>query len=253
MVRQRRLAAFAIADHDTVEGYELAEALIEPGDPELVPAVEMSCSGDDVDLHLLGYGFDPQSEILAQALSEFRKRRNQRGLKMVEKLGELGVDISFEDVVRCAGSAPVGRPHVAQALFEAGVTDSYDMAFHKYIGDRGPAFVPKVNTKPSDAIDIIHRSGGVAVLAHPMINHTYDHIEVLVRNGLDGVEVWHPEHKQSDTDRLKHIAEKHGLLVTGGSDYHGRPGRYGSIGSEPVQLEILKRLKQAVLDKRGTC
>lgn len=252
MVRQRGLVAFAIADHDTIAGYELARELLGSNDAELVPAVELSCSGDNVDLHMLGYCFDPASEILDAALVEFRKRRNQRGLKMVEKLGGLGVGIGYDEVARCAGSAPVGRPHVAQALFEAGVVDSYDMAFQKYIGDRGPAYVPKANMEPAEAIEIIHRSGGVAVLAHPMINHTYDHLDMLVEVGLDGVEVWHPEHRISDTDRLKHMAEKHDLLITGGSDYHGRPGRYGSVGSEPVRLEILERLKQAVRDKRGT-
>jgi predicted metal-dependent phosphoesterase TrpH len=251
MVRRRSLAAFAIADHDSVEGYWAAEELIGADDPELIPAVELSCSGKDVDLHMLGYCFDPSSQVLAEALVEFRKRRNQRGLQMVEKLGELGVDISYDDVLRCAGAAPVGRPHVAQALFEAGVVDNYDMAFHKYIGDHGPAYVPKVNMHPADAIGIIHRSGGVAVLAHPMINHVYDHLKMLVEAGLDGLEAWHPEHKISDTDRLKHMAEKHSLLVTGGSDYHGRPGRYGTVGSEPVRAEVAERLKEVAHDKRG--
>ncbi len=251
MVRQRGLAAFAIADHDTIQGYWIARDIVGSMDPELVPAVELSCSGDDVDLHLLGYCFDPSSTTMMEALAEFRKRRNQRGLKIVERLGELGVDIGYDEVVRCAGPAPVGRPHVAQALFEAGVVDSYDMAFHKYIGDRGPAFVPKVNMEPADAIEIIHLSGGLAVLAHPMINHTHDHLEMLVDRGLDGLEVWHPEHRVSDTDRLKHMADKHGLLITGGSDYHGRPGRPGSVGSEPVRLEILERLKEAAREKRG--
>jgi predicted metal-dependent phosphoesterase TrpH len=250
-VRDRGLAAFAIADHDTVEGFLEARELLKSGDPELVPAVELSCSRGNGDLHVLAYCFDPEFPELREALQQFQETRNQRGRLMVQKLNDMGIDISFTTVEECANGAPVGRPHVADALRRIGAVSSFDAAFNKYIGDRAPAFVPKPNVLPRDAIDMIHRAGGVAVLAHPMVARVFLQLDELVEDGLDGVEAFHPDHRRAEADRLVSTAERHRLVVTGGSDFHGREKKYGLIGSEPVTVDHLLKLKQAAEQKRG--
>lgn len=250
-VRDRRLVGFSVTDHDTIDGFRDIKAMLVEGDPELIPGVELSCSGPNGDLHMLAYCFDPDHPELASALEDFRERRNQRGQKMVQRLNDLGLQVNYETVVGCAAGAPVGRPHVAEALVELGIVSDFDTAFHKYLGDHAPAFVPKENMSPEEAIDLIHACQGLAVVAHPMIHKAVDSVEALSEKGLDGIEAWHPDHRQSDVDRLKHMAERFDLLITGGSDYHGRGGRNGSVGSEPVGVEIIQKLSAAAQRRRG--
>jgi len=250
-VRKRDLRAFSITDHDTLAGYREVRSLIVAGDPELVVGVELSCSSDNGDLHMLAYAFDPDSERMLGALRDFREKRNRRGRLMVEKLNELKIDVSFDEVEKVAAGAPIGRPHVAEAMYRKKAVGTYEQAFEKYIGQNGPAFVPKPDFAPVQAIRLIHEARGVAVIAHPMINNTFEQIESLAGSGLDGIEVYHPHHKQSQTDHLKHLATRFRLLCCGGSDFHGREGRYGKIGSEPVPVEYLDRLKECAKQKRG--
>lgn len=246
MVRDQSLEAFAITDHDTLSGYQIVKEQLTPTDPELVPGVEISCATANGDVHLLGYLFDPDNVELGQALEEFRIRRNQRGLKMVQKLNEMGVGISYDEVEACAAGAPVGRPHVAAAMVKSGAIDHYLVAFRKYIGDNGPAYVAKENMPPLQAIRMIHQAGGVAVMAHPMVADAIDLLEELVGYGLDGLEAYYPDHTAADTKRLIEKARRHRLVVTGGSDFHGRQGRPGHVGSEPVGIELLEALKKRV-------
>ncbi len=251
LVRKRALKAFAVADHDTLSGYEAVRDLLEDGDPELVPAVELSCSSPSGDLHMLGYLFDAEDETLNNTLTEFQKNRNQRGHLMVQRLNDLGVEVTMEAVAQCADGAAIGRPHVAQAIFEQKYVHRYEDAFRKYIGDNAPAFVPKTNYSPAQAIELIHVAGGLAVLAHPMINATIRQVDELTEMGLDGIEVYHPLHKQSEIDKLKHVASEHNLVCTGGSDFHGREGRYGAVGSEAVPAAFLDAMKARVTQQRG--
>ena len=251
LVRDRGLSAFAITDHDTIDGFLAVRGMLENGDPELVPGVELSCTRPGGDLHILAYFFDPECAQLKDALQHFRETRNQRGRLMVQKLNDMDIDLSFDTVEECANGAPVGRPHVADALCKIGVVDDFDMAFRKYIGDKAPAYVPKSNVRPRDAIDLIHQAGGLAVLAHPMVARVFLMLEELVDYGLDGVEAFHPDHRRSESDRLVSMADRYHLLVTGGSDFHGREKKLGLIGSEPVTADHLLKLKQAAKQKRG--
>ena len=252
MVRNRKLAAFAIVDHDTLAGYFETKEMLHDGDPDLVAGVEFSCSSGKKDLHILGYLFDTDSMVLTSALSKFHKQRNKRGHVIVERLNELGVDITFEDVEKCAAGAPLGRPHVAAVMHAMKAVNTYEQAFEKYIGDNKPAYVPKDNHTPEQAIELIHKTGGVAVLAHPVVNNTYEQIEELAGLGLDGLEVYHPNHRQSDVNRFKEMAHRFQLLCTGGSDFHGRGGNHGAVGSEPVPVECLDKLRQRAIQIRGT-
>jgi len=145
----------------------------------------------------------------------------------------------------------IGRPHVAEAMTRSGAVPTYETAFAKYIGDGKPAYVPKSNFTPVEAINLIHEAGGVAILAHPMIENNIRHLEMFVGLGLDGIEVYHSFHGRADVDRLKHLAERHRLLMSGGSDYHGREGRFGDIGSQKVPIKYLEMIETAAKRRRG--
>lgn len=244
MVRQRQLIAFAVADHDNLDGYRAVKGLLTDDDPELIPGVEFSVAHDDLDMHMLAYGFDPDNAELNEAIEKFQENRNRRGEKMVERLNQLGIDLTIEQVQKIAGGAAIGRPHVAQALAAVGAVPSYEASFRTYIGRDKPAYVPKANFVPAETIRIVHRAGGVAVLAHPTIDNTIDHLEMLTGLGLDGVEIYHPSVGKANRDRFKHLAERYRLITTGGSDYHGLEGRYGIVGSEKVPARLLDDLKR---------
>ena len=200
-VRQKNLAAFAITDHDTLKGFQAVRELLAENDPKLVPGVELSVSYNRDDLHVLAYCFDPDHEGFNKALIDFQKNRNQRARRMVEKLNDMGVQITFEQVEEGAAGTVIGRPHVAEAMARTGAVPTYETAFARYIGDGKPAYVPKSNFSPPEAINLIHEAGGVAILAHPMIENRVRHLEMLVGLGLDGIEVYHSFHSRADVDR----------------------------------------------------
>jgi len=243
-VRSANLSAFAITDHDTINGYAAVQNMLSESDPQLICGVELSSSYNESDLHILAYGFDPDYIQLTDALTRFQEARNERGQKMVEKLNQLGVKISYQDVEKIAGPGVIGRPHVATAIFDSGAVSRYNEAFEKFIGVGGPAYVAKANFTPREAIELIHAAGGAAVLAHPAVGDAHRHISMLVGLGLDGLEVFHPEHSSEDVKKFKKVAQEFGLSITGGSDYHGREGRNNNIGSQRVSLIYLTELLQ---------
>lgn len=251
IVRAKHLTAFSVTDHDTLAGYWAVRSLIDEADPELIPGLELSVTADGGDLHMLAYLFDPENEALTTALDGFQQGRSRRARLIVQKLNEMNIDISYDEVGRTAGEAAVGRPHIADTMVRSKVVGSYEEAFEKYIRNGGPAYVAKSNFAPREAISLIHRAGGVTVLAHPVIDDTSRYVEMLAGLGLDGIEIYHPVHKQSDIERLKHLAERHRLLVSGGSDFHGRSNRYGMVGSQHVPEELLDKLKQRAAHRRG--
>jgi hypothetical protein len=244
IVRSKNLAVFSVTDHDTYEGFQAVKSLLDERDPELISGVELSVSLNEGDLHMLAYGFDTSNAEFTNALAEFQQRRTDRGREIVEKLNGMGVHISYEDVEQQAQGTVIGRPHIAQAMHQQNHVKTYEEAFERYIRTGGPAYVPKVNFAPGDAIDLIHGARGLAFLAHPAIDENDKYIETLVGMGLDGIEVYHPAHTRSVTDRFKHLAERFRLLTSGGSDFHGREGRYSAIGSQKVPYTCLDQLKE---------
>ena len=242
IVRSKKISAFSVTDHDTIEGYLKVKELLAEDDPILISGVELSVSLEDGDIHLLAYLFDSGNSELQTVLNDFQITRRERGKKMVKKLNELGLDISYSDVEKVSSGSVVGRPHIAQVLYSASLTSYYEEAFHKYISDNGPAYVAKENFTPKDAIDLVHNAGGIVVLAHPGINNKEIYLEELASLGLDGIEAYHPSHKMSDIDRYKHLADRYRLLVTGGSDFHGVSDRHGSVGSQRVPYKYFEIL-----------
>jgi predicted metal-dependent phosphoesterase TrpH len=250
-VRKANLAAFALTDHDTLEGYRELGRHMRPGDPELVCGVELSVQVDQSDMHLLAYLFGPEDKEFNDRLNGLRQARARRAQQMVDRLAESGVIVDIEEVLQIAGNAAVGRPHLAEAMLRLGITGSFGEAFRRYIGKDGPAYVPKARLEPAEAIDLIHAAGGVAVLAHPMVDNMLRHVEELAEMGLDGIEVYHYTVSRADVDRLKKLARRLGLLPAGGSDFHGREGYDDMIGRQPVPVEYLSGLKKRSLEIRG--
>jgi len=244
IVRSKGLAAFAICDHDNFDAYRDLQKSLVPGDPELLTGVELSAGKSGNDIHIIGYAFDPDSPELKAAADFFREKRNHRAVKMLKKLNELGVDIKIELIREIANGSVIGRPHVAEALFRIGAVSHYNKAFDKYIGLNGPAYVPKENLTPEKAIDLIHNAGGLAVLAHPAISDVYKYIDEFVDYGLDGIEIFHASQDKAMRKKLRKIARDKKLLMTGGSDYHGRSDHHGLIGSQPTPVEFLLKMKE---------
>jgi len=237
------LRAVAVTDHDTVAGVAAAQAAGAALGIDVVPGVELSVTVEGAEYHLLGYGMDLADGRFQDYLERFRRQRAERAEQMVDHLRALGVALSFDDVLAQASGDALGRPHVASALVAAGHVATPQEAFERYLGNRGPAFVPKPSFPAEAALDLVHAAGGVAVLAHPG-HWTSDAVLMhLIRNGLDGIETVHPSHDDSLTRYYRRIARDFVLLETGGSDYHGtRPTDEAAFGRYTVPYRRLERL-----------
>lgn len=242
------LAAISLTDHDTVAGIEEAEAAAEALGMPFAPGLELSAyEADTGSTHLLGYFIDPGHSALLAFLEEVRQSRLERAAEMVEKLNELGLSVSLEEVM--AEASPDGliaRPHVARALVGGGWVGSYGEAFSRFIAAGRPAYVPTQRVEPEEGIGWIHDAGGLAVLAHGGKSHGPETIRRLAKAGLDGVETLHPEHGPMEVRRLRRLAADLGLLETGGSDWHGPlDNRRGQLATQPVPFEWYERLRDA--------
>lgn len=223
----------ALSDHDTVDGVCEAQKAAKACGVEVIPAVELSC-GAQKEIHVLGYGFDIRNEALLAFCAERRKQRKYRTEQIVKRLCELGKPVSM-DRVRELARGVMGRPHVAQALVEAGHVRSVSEAFDRFIAVGRPAYVPKEDVKVREAVRLIREAGGAAVLAHPMeLKMGETALESLIgewkAQGLSGVEVWHPSAANNHAAFLLGLARRENLLVTGGSDFHGETVRKSDIG-----------------------
>lgn len=245
MAKQAGLSAIAITDHDILAGLpEAAEAAAEHG-IELIPGLEMSSSEAGHEVHMLGFYVDINHAPFQQTLAEQRERRIRRAHKMVEKLRSLGMNVTAEDVFFSAKEqGAVGRPHVAQALLNRGYVTSLKEAFDRFIGNNGPAFIPGSPTKTADAIRTIREAGGIPVLAHPIYLKDDTLIEQFVKDGLVGLEVYHSSHTPEQIQRYEALADRLGLLRTGGTDYHGSAKEGVAIGLMSVPYELVEALKR---------
>lgn len=244
------LVAFALTDHDSVNGVALAVAAADGLGVRVIPGVELSAVYEGRELHLLGLHLDVL-ESLERALATFQAQRAERGVAIVARLDALGVRISMDDVMRQAGSAALGRPHIARALIAAGVCRDFREAFDRYLGAGRPAFVAKPVLHVRDAIAHVHDAGALAVWAHPGRDGTRAAVEDLAGLGLDGVEVLHPGHSSEDVARLGTLAEAFGLVPSGGSDWHGETTGTRTLGAMKVPVEWLERQEERVAHRRS--
>lgn len=244
---EQGLAAIAITDHDTIAGIAEAQAAALGTDLEVVPGVELSSEGEWGDFHILGLYVDVQNVALQKRLEALRAGRVARAKQILERLAALGMPLEWEHVASLAGDAGIGRLHIARALVERGYIADVSEAFQRYLRWGGPAYVPRVRFSPAEAIWLIRKAGGVAILAHPIASGVADYIPMLVSLGLQGVEVYYPEHSPKDVATLLEIAHRYRLLVTGGSDFHGFELNAGApLGSLEIPARLLWRVQRAV-------
>jgi predicted metal-dependent phosphoesterase TrpH len=243
----RGLEGIAITDHDTTDGYADALAAAEGTPLAIVTGLEFSAEHDGASLHVLAYWVDPDHEGLREELRRLTDSRFRRGEMMVENLQELGYDISFERVRAIAGDDLIARPHVAQAMVEAGIVTTEKEAFDRFISDGGVAYVPKHALAPLDALRLIAEAGGVCVLAHPGMwsgerSVPQELIEQMAAGGMAGLEVDHPDHDDAQRAAYRQLAVRLDLVPTGASDCHGAryDFRLGCLTTPPEIVEELR-------------
>ena len=239
------LSVIAISDHDSVNG--IAEALeAAKAYPQLtvIPAVEINTDVPHGEAHVLGYFLDFTDRELNAALEHLRDSRRLRAQRMIDRLDKLGVHIQWARVQEIAGNGTIGRPHLAQAMLEKGYIASTREAFTKYIGKDGPAHVEREKITPTGAVELILHAGGLPVLAHPFTINDPETIMIeLKRAGLVGIEAYYSEYNADQVSELVALAEKHNLITTGGTDYHGLDETSEPmIGSADVPVESAERL-----------
>jgi predicted metal-dependent phosphoesterase TrpH len=245
--RKAGLDVVALTDHDTTAGWDEAFAAAERLGVTVVPGAEISCRWGRLRIHMLAYGFDRAETEFGRERNLLRDDRERRAELIVQRCQELGAPITWKQVRQIAGSAAIGRPHVASALVEAGVVATVDDAFSSdWLADDGRAYVTKYALDPFRALELVHGSGGVAVIAHPAAGSrglilTDDQIAELARAGLRGVEADHVDHDAAARERIRGLAAELGLVPTGSSDYHGsrKTVRIGEHTTDPAAYEEL--------------
>lgn len=239
------LTAVALTDHDSVAGIQ--EALTESIKLSLtfIPGLELSSEYGEKDIHILGYFIDYTQAHLIETLADLCAARVDRAAKMVERLAGLGLQINFSEVEACARGGALGRPHVAQIMVKQGLAANISEAFEYFIGRGGPAYVSKKVLTTAQIIDLIHRAGGVASLAHPGPSGVDEPLlRRLQESGLNAVEVWHTDHSPEQVRYFLELAHRLGLMVTGGSDCHGFGKARGFVlGSLDIPDEIIEPLR----------
>ncbi len=241
---ERGLTTIALTDHDSVAGIDAAQQAARGTALQVIPGVELSADVPQGEVHVLGYFVDWRAADFEAMLEKFREGRYGRAEKMARKLTALGAPVSFERIKQIAGDASIGRPHVAQALVEAGHVATVTEAFDKYIGRTGPAYVERFRLTPEDAVALILRAGGVPVLAHP--REVTDWVFPLVKAGMLGLEVHYGMYDDASRAELARLARQYGLIATGGSDFHGldKMGHMSGLGQNDVPLEVVEKLRK---------
>lgn len=248
LAARRDLAGVALTDHDTFDGLDEAASAADGIGLDLVPGIEFSAEYGDASLHILGYWLDPDDEAVNAELDRLTATRLRRGELIVEKLRELGFDVSFERVREIAGGQTIARPHIAQAMVEAGIVATERQAFERYISDDGLAYVPKHALEPMEALRLIRGAGGVCVLAHPGMwkgsgSVPDELIERMAEGGMVGLEVWHPDHDDEMRARYEALANRLALIATSSSDCHGARYDY-RMGTERTAAETFLELRR---------
>ena len=234
--KEKGLRAIAITDHDTIEGLEEAMTEGKKIGFEVIPGIEISAEYSPGSMHLLGYFLDIHHPLLNERLAYLQKARADRNPRIVEKLNRLGIKVTYDDVIKASGGGQVGRPHFAQVLLERGYVKSIQEAFERFLKKGAPAYHDKFRFKAEEAIRFIQEANGVAVIGHPNTLGTKGMSELnallsqLVKEGLKGIEVYYPEHSPPEVATYKLLAEKYGLVMTGGTDYHGIDGNALDVG-----------------------
>lgn len=225
LARKIKLSGIAITDHDTTSGLEIALKYSKSfNDLTIIPGIELSCVHENEEVHILGYYINYNDSNLINTTNKIKKSRVERGLKIIEKLNQLGLDININDVNKFTNNNFVGRPHVARALISRGYVSNMEEAFEKYIKLGAPAYVERYKISIKETINLIKSIGGIPILAHPGLIKNKKILKYCLNKGIKGLEAIHPKHSKEDVHYLIEFAKRNNLLITGGSDFHGDRG-----------------------------
>ncbi len=243
--RAAGLSTISITDHDHVGALDEAIEIGHHMGVTVIPGLELSITLRDRDLHILAYFLDHTNQRLLDYLTLFREERLKRAERMVRKLNSINVPLKIDSVLEQAGIAAVGRPHIANALVDGGLVDSFQQAFTRFIGTGGPAYESKFQLTPSDAFRLISQAGGLSFLAHPGSYLTEQELLELIKLGLDGIEVVHPSHSPTMQEYYRGIVNNYFLLESGGSDFHGgKKNDDHTFGQYSVPLHVVETMRR---------
>lgn len=246
------LSCIAICDHDCVDGITPCMEYAKPLSMEIIPGVELTVIHKAKEIHILGYFIAWKEKWFTDLMKRVQRERVARIDKMIEKLKSFNIEVEKKTVMDLAGNkGSVGRLHMARALAETGAISSVQEAFDKYIGDDKPCYVEDIGFGAKEAVDIIKKAKGVPVLAHPKTIRDDSMVEEFVRYGIRGMEIFHSDHRSSDSKKYEEIAKRHGLLMTGGSDCHGFGKKRILLGSVKMPYTIVDELKKEALAIRS--
>jgi len=254
LAHKKGLSCIALTDHDTVSGNQEAQERGDVVGLDVISGMELSVSFEEFNVHLLGYLVDSEDVSLLRSLHTLQEARETRNCEILQILEASGIHITEKELQKVSGTGQTGRPHIAKILMEKKVVRSMDEAFEKYLGRDGSAYVSRFVLDIKSAVDVIHQAGGLAVVAHPyhLLKNDMTSGEILLRLkelGVDGIETYYPTHSRQFRKQLIKLAEKYGLLLTGGSDYHGTIRRGTTLAggkgvSVPDELvDIMRRTR----------
>lgn len=249
LAKKAGLAAVSLTDHDAILGIDEALGAGRNLNIEVIPGIEISTIEKGQDVHILGYFINHRDKVFVQEIDNLQKVRDQRNEMLIQRLNELGIKITLNEVLNKLrrDDANIGRPHIGEVLIDKGVINTMEEAFDKYLGKHGSAYVNPVRISPNEGIELIKKAGGVPILAHPVVYDDDDMVISLIKSGLVGIEVFHPDHDKKREKKYKDMAEYYGILATGGSDFHGSRGGamfHAPIGTKTVSYEIVEALKR---------
>lgn len=252
LAKKMNLKAMALTDHDTVSGIKEALHTAKEYDIELIPGIEISCSYENKEIHIVGLWVDYENMAFLNRLHEMQVTRDTRNEQMSQKFAELGIDVPVNELIKTYPDAIITRAHFASYLKDKGLVSSTKEAFDRWLNDRGPCFVPRYKLPAEDAIALIHYVGGIAILAHPILYRMNDKdlanmVTALSHFKLDGIEAVYSTYSESDERLIRRLAKENKILLSGGSDFHGdnKPTIQLGIGrgNLKVPYEFLEEMK----------
>lgn len=223
---EKGLQAIALTDHDTTEGIEEARAAAQNTSLQVIPGIELSTAFWGRDIHILGLNIDPENTYFQEKIKAFQQEREQRNRTMISRMQKEGLRITWQDMADNFPDSIWTRAHFARFLADTGQVHTLAEAFNRFLGDHAPCFVPRNKVTPFEAVKMIHQGKGKAVLAHPLLYHLTEEqleelVQSLVQSGLDGIEAIYSTNTGLDEVRMRQLAKKYGIFITGGSDFHG--------------------------------
>lgn len=240
--KEHNISLISITDHDTIEHIPREIEIAKSQDIDFICGCEVSAYQGGKDYHIIALNFDYESQKFKQHFVNYAKERIRRAEVIAKNFATLGINITMEDILNEANNAPIARPHIARAVVKAGYAKNVREVFSKYLHDRGAANEPKIDLSVKFVIDLIHDANGVAILAHPSNFFTIDELEKVVKDGIDGIEVFHPLHSSDLTIFYKDFARAHSLLVSGGSDFHNPETDEKNFGTYSIDLETAEKI-----------